>query len=393
MTTLLILLCVILLVIVVLQIGKVSEISSRIRGEEDAQKDSNYWNSRLGVVFMVLFLLATFISAYYYKNFMLGYGPHEAASIHGVRIDYMFNVTLLFTGIVFVATQIILFWFSYKYRQRKNHKAIFMPHNNTLEVLWTIIPALVMTVLVVYGLDVWNEMMADVGTEEEVIEIEATGMQFAWLLRYPGEDGEYGITNFRNISGVNPLGQVWTDKANLDDIHPTNIVLPVDKKVRVKIGSRDVLHSFFLPHFRVKMDAVPGMPTYFVFTPTITTEEYRDRLSKYEEYQRPVNPDDPEGPKLWENFNFELACAELCGKGHFSMRKQVTIVSQEEYEKWLDEQIPYYVSSIKGSDNDPFKGEHKEMNNSEMVQDSTNEIQDTTNESKAIQDSMINKEN
>ncbi len=148
---------------------------------------------------------------------------------------------------------------------------------------------------------------------------------------------------------------MWEDPKNLDDFQPTDIVLPVGKKVRVRILARDVLHSFFLPHFRVKMDAVPGMPTYFVFTPSRTTEEYRKELSKYPEYQIPADPDEPNGPQKWEVFDYELACAELCGAGHFSMRKVVRIVEEDEYEAWLNEQTPYYFSSIRGKDSDPYK--------------------------------------
>jgi cytochrome c oxidase subunit 2 len=105
------------------------------------------------------------------------------------------------------------------------------------------------------------------------------------------------------------------------------------------------------------MDAVPGMPTYFVFTPTKTTEEYRQELSRYAEYQVPVDPNDPESPMLWEQFNYELACAELCGSGHFSMRKLVKIVSQEEYDAWVAEQPSYYLSNVRGTDDDPYKGD------------------------------------
>ncbi len=357
MTALLIILCIILLIVVILQVGKVSEIAGRIRGEEEVQKGTNYWQSRLLLVFMVGFLVTVVLATYYYKNYMLGYGPNAAASAHGARIDAMFNRTLIIVSIVFFATHILLFWFSFRWRDKgkKGQMAKWIPENNTLELLWTIVPALVLTTMVIFGLNAWNDIMADVDDTEDVIQIEATGMQFAWMIRYPGPDGEFGRRNFRNISALNPLGQIWTDSAGLDDFMSTTIVLPVDKEVRVKIGSRDVIHSFFLPQFRVKMDAVPGMPTYFVFTPTRTTKEYRQDLKKYEEYWAPADPEDPSGPKRWEAFNYELACAELCGEGHYSMRMIVKVVSQEEYEDWLLMQSPYYQSTIKGSDIDPYK--------------------------------------
>mgnify|MGYP005844727829 FL=1 len=355
MTFLLSVLCLLLIAVIIVQIGRVTELASKIRGEEEMQYIVNKRQAALSMVFLVLFLIGCVVSAYMYKDWMLGYGPHKAASAHGSSLDSMFNVTLFFTGIVFVITHIALFYFAWKYKGEKGRKALFMPHNNTLEIVWTVTPALVMAFLVIKGLDTWNEVMADVNPDEEYIEIEATGYQFAWTIRYPGPDGQLGAKNYKLISGTNPLGQDWADVKNADDIHADKIVLPVDKKVRVRITARDVLHNFYLPHFRVKMDAVPGMPTYFVFTPTKTTEEYREELSNYPQYQVPADPNEPDGPKMWEAFNYELACAELCGNGHFSMRRIVEIVSQEEYEDWLKQQSSYYIGTIRGTDDDPNK--------------------------------------
>lgn len=365
MTALFVLLCVILIGIIVVQIGKVTELAGKIRGEEEAQERTNRTQAGYSMIFMIVFLLACTVSAIYYKDSMLWYGPNESASAHGGSIDYIFNITLFFTGIVFFITQILLFYFAYKYRARRGSKAEYISHNNRLEVIWTAIPAVVMTFLVVGGLDAWNDVMADVEEGEDFIEIEATGYQFAWHLRYPGPDGKLGARDYKMISATNPLGQVWSDEKNLDDFHPSEIVLPVGKKVRVRITSRDVLHNFYLPHFRVKMDAVPGMPTYFVFTPTTTTEEYRAKLGalddrgepKYPEWHAPLDPEDPEGPTKFEDFNFELACAELCGKGHYAMRRAVRIVSEAEYNNWLSEQQSYYESTIKGTEDDPFASE------------------------------------
>ncbi len=367
MTVLIIAACLALLAVITVQIGRLTELAAKIRGEEEVQLQTNRRSASFGMVFMVLFLVGCVVSAIYYSNYMLGYGPHTSASAHGLKLDWLFNITLFFTGIVFILTQIALFWFAYKYQGTKDGQASFISHDNTLEVIWTAIPAVVMTFLVVSGLDVWNEVMADMPMEakavlvpekdtNEYLEIEATGYQFAWDIRYPGADGKIGKKDFRLIKpGVNSLGQDWTDEKNLDDFMPTEIYLPVGTPVRVRITAKDVLHNFYLPHFRVKMDAIPGIPTYFVFTPEVTTEEYRARLKDTPEYNTP-DPDTPE-KMLWETFEYELACAELCGKSHFSMRRIVKIVSEAEYRKWLGEQTSTYKSTIRGTDEDPFLGQ------------------------------------
>ena len=351
MTTIIVLVCVALLMLVILQIGRVRDLAKQLRGAEEVEARNTTMTGFYLVGFMVLFLIATTGSMYLYKNYMLGYGPHESASEHGGLIDSMMGWTLLVTYIVFILTHVLLFWYAYKYRAQKGRKAEFISHNNTLEIVWTGIPAIVMTFLVIGGLDAWNDIMADVGTDEEILEIEATGWQFAWTLRYPGEDGLLGRKDFRLIDGINSLGQDWNDMKNVDDFHATDLVLPVGQKVRVRITAKDVLHDFYLPQFRVKMDAVPGLPTYFVFTPTKTTKEWRKELSKYPEYQIP-DPDDPE-KQLWETRDFELACAELCGTGHWNMRKTVRIVEMDEYEAWLAEQKSFYMDNIRGTKDDP----------------------------------------
>lgn len=369
MTALIILICLVLITIVIVQVGRVTELASSIRGEEDVQLERNKWNGFMSVAFLIVFLVGCIVSALYYQNWMLGFGPHSAASLHGASLDFLFKLTLFFTGIVFVLTHIALFWFAYLYQGRRGRKSEYISHNDRLEVVWTIVPAVVMALLVIGGLDAWNEVMADVAPDEDHIEIEATGVQFNWLLRYPGEDGKLGSRNYKLISAMNPMGQDWTDANNHDDFHPSEIVLPVNKKVRVRIIAQDVLHNFYLPHFRVKMDAVPGIPTYFVFTPTKTTEEYRKELSQYPEYQVPADAAEPDGPQLWEAFNYELACAELCGKGHFSMKRTVRVVSEAEYKEWLASQSSYYLGNIRNKDEDPLKGQSLKIDT--MMKDTT----------------------
>ena len=336
-----------LLSVIVVQIGKLSDLSAKIKGEEAAEMASNNTQGKILVGFMVFFLVVCFYTAFHYKNEMMPYGPLKSASAHGFDVDWLFNVTLVITAIVFVITHVLLFWFSYKYRMvDPKKKALFYVDDIKLELIWTIIPLIVFLILVSQGISIMNKMFKPLTAEDKYIEIEATGYQFAWDIRYTGKDNKLGNKDFRLIDlATNSIGIDWNDEASLDDIvlgGTDKIVLPKDTTVRVRITAKDVLHSFFLPHFRVKMDAVPGMPTFFTFRPVKTTKEFKEELKKYPEWNTPSDPSDPTGPKRWETFEYELACAELCGKGHYSMRRVVEVVERDEYESWLKEQKAFY---------------------------------------------------
>jgi cytochrome c oxidase subunit 2 len=383
-------LCVILLAVFIVQIGKARELASIVRNDPAEQDEINKFQAGLGMIFMVVFLASCVISFIYYIPTTLGWGPNIAASAHGSEVDYLFNLTLFFTSIVFVLTHIALFWFTWKYKGKQGKIGLYWAHNETLEMVWMIIPSVVMTFLVVGGLQAWNNIMLDLPEnavsvilpekDGEYLEIEATGSQFLWYLRYPGRDGKIGTKYFTQINSSNQVGQTWTDEKNMDDFMTTEIVLPVGKPVRVRITARDVLHNFYIRDMRVKVDAVPGMPTYFNFTPTVTTDSMRRRLSQEPEWQVQDKKDDTK--QRWEVFHYELACAELCGNGHYSMRNLVKIVTEEEYLDWLDKQeggkleevvidstsgeVEYtyvpgsvksqYFSKIHNTDNDPLKG-------------------------------------
>ncbi|MFT4536202.1 MAG: cytochrome c oxidase subunit 2 [Saprospiraceae bacterium] len=359
MTGLIAFLIVGLLAVIVVQIGKVSDLAAKIRGEEEVAQQSNDRTAVWCVIFMIAFLVLGTGSMYYYKDVMLGYGPHASASEHGGLIDGLFHATLIVTFIVFFITHVLLFWYAYKYRSREGNKAQFISHNNTIELVWTVIPAIVLTFLVVKGLVAWNNIMPDLGPEDQFLEIEATGYQFGWDIRHPGNDGKLGTKDYRLIRpGVNTLGIDWSDDKSMDDILLQDVIyLPVDTTVRVRITSKDVLHNFYLPHFRVKMDAIPGLPTYFIFKPTTTTEEYRQQLREYPEWNEPYDITDPESVPRWKAFEYELACAELCGTGHYSMRRILKIVSKEEYNDWLMGLESTYMTTVRGTDNDPRKGQ------------------------------------
>ena len=332
MSGFLIILIIVLLLFVILQISKATELLGVLRGEEE-ELESNRRNAFLLLITGLGTLVYTIVSIFVFKDRFLP----VAASEQGVWIDGLIRTTFLFTGIVFVITQVILFVFVYKYQFRKGKRAYFFPHNNSFEIVWTLVPAIVLTILVVSGLNKWNKIFSP--APEDAVVIEATAQQFKWNIRYPGKDKALGPRDFTLVNSSNELGINWNMKSSHDDFIADSIVLPVNTPVLVKIGALDVLHNFNLPHFRMKLDAVPGIPTEFWFRPTITTDS-----------MRLITED--------ANFNYELACAELCGTGHWNMRKLVKIVSKEKYEEWFNEQESYYELVVaptlasKNSDNE-----------------------------------------
>ena len=200
------------------------------------------------------------------------------------------------TVVAFMIISVIMFVFIYQYQYREGQKAKYFPDNHYLELAWTIIPAIVLAVLIFTGLRAWNDITAPASKDAELVEV--IGQQFAWTARYPGvKDNALGKVNYKLIDNIgNEFGLDLTDKNSFDDFKSLELHLPVDKEILLKIRAKDVLHSVFLPHFRVKMDAVPGMPTQFKFKVTKTTQQMRDELG---------NP----------NFNYEMACTEICGRG------------------------------------------------------------------------------
>ncbi len=288
---------------------------------------ANNINGILMLLFLIFFGGWAWISAYNSFDDM----NLPVASDHGITTDTLFWWTMGITGLAFIVTQVLLFTFSFRYRSRPGHKATFYPDNSRLEMIWTIVPAVVMAALVFYGLHVWTNITSEAPEDAEVVEV--MGMQFAWRVRYPGADGKLGKYDYRKIDAANMFGMDMSDKNAYDDFTPREIHLPKGKPVLFKIRARDVLHSAYAPHFRMKMDAVPGMPTQFWFVPNKTTAEMREETG---------NPD----------FNYEMACAEICGSGHFTMRLVIVVDEPDEYEKWKKEQKswlsknPEYMSQV-----------------------------------------------
>lgn len=303
--------------------------------KESKGKSVGLSNKVNAVLFPLLFIAGT-AATFWYSGIAAPYFLPEPASVHGEATDTMFWIALAVTGFAFFATNLLLFLFSYRYRYNEKRKAMFYPDNHKLEIIWTIIPAVVMAVLVIYGWMEWSTITDD--EPEGSLPIEIMGKQFNWQVRYPGSDKELGSYDYLKIDATNSMGVDFSDPRSLDDFMPREIHMPKGENVVLKIRSRDVLHSVFLPHFRVKMDAVPGMPTKFWFTPTISTAEMREKLSKEPAWQE-IDPKTKE-PK-WKNFNYELACTEVCGNSHFAMRLLVVVDEPEDFQKWYESQEPW----------------------------------------------------
>jgi cytochrome c oxidase subunit II len=317
--------------IVVFQIAKASEYVAILRGEEKTRKESNRINGFLLLAFLVLGLFGVWYCNERLKGKILG----APASDHGERIDTMIWITLGITFVVFVITQILLFWFSFKYQERENQKSYYYPHNNKLELIWTVIPAITLTVLVGFGLYYWFQITGEAPADAMVVEV--TGSQFKWEFRYPGKDGKLGRKDFRQINETkgNPLGQVWSDPNNHDDIYVSGqpLHLVVNKPVKIIITSKDVIHDFGLAHFRMKMDAVPGTPTTMWFTPKYTSREMKQ--------------------KYGDDFEYEISCDQMCGRGHFSMRGTIVVESQGEFRAWMAQQKPQYATLTESGPSTP----------------------------------------
>ena len=277
---------------------------------------SNRVNALLMLVFMVVGGGLFFWS--FSENFSKMNPP--VASVHGHAMERMFWTTMTVIGIAFVLTHVLLFVYSYKYQHKEGRRAYFFSHNNKIEVIWTIIPAIVMAALIFSGWKAWTRITGPAPKDSVVVEM--MGKQYNWLVRYPGRDEKLGVINYRLIDAVNEFGFDFNDKSGLDDFTAGEVHVPKGHPVLIKIRARDVLHAVYAPHFRVQMYAVPGMPTRFWFTPTTTTDEMRAKLG---------NP----------KFNYEIACNQICGRGHFAMKINIIVDEPEDYVAWVAAQKPF----------------------------------------------------
>ncbi|MGB2134384.1 MAG: cytochrome c oxidase subunit II [Flavobacteriales bacterium] len=484
---LLILLVVVLGLVAAVQLSKVYQLSISLRGkrEEDISEADNRLNGGAFLAFMAVFYASFIYLLVYYGS----YGTPPATE-HGVAVDQLmnFNMAIIFT--VFFIVNTLLFWFAAKYYHRANRKARFFAHDNRLELVWTVIPSIVLAVIIAFGLRTWNQMTGEAA--DDALRVELYSKQFDWTARYPGNDGEFGLANYNLITPMNALGIVTADgiaealeeiegkiakveqeisyekghllaerealvaklagddhghgghghddhgdhghddhadhdghdhdghghddhadhghddgalkavleariheidamlasdkvtiltdaayeakedklyrlqrhrqriqeirefdfdgnlsawEAGMDDrIVKGEFHLPVGQEVEFVFRSRDVIHSAYMPAFRAQMNTVPGVPTRFKMTPTITTDSMRTVLN------------DPE-------FDYVLLCNKVCGAAHFNMQMKVIVETEEQYAAWLAEQDEFLVKE--GSD-------EPEMEQAVTTEESTN---------------------
>lgn len=316
MITKLIILIIVLGVFAFWKLMGVYQLSQRLKGDSDetATEDDNRKMARGFMLFFIGYFVFVAWQMYAWGDRML----NISASVHGEKTDWLMNVNFILIFIPFIITHIFLAYFAYKYYGKKNGKATFYAHNNKLEMIWTIIPAIVLTFIIGYGLKTWNEIVSP--APEGAIQIELYAQQFSWTARYGGADNKLGDTDFRLIEGANELGVDMKDNASGDDkLAKGEFHIPVGKPVDFKIRSRDVIHSAYMPHFRAQMNAVPGMVTTFHMVPTITTAEMKKKMKN-------------------DKFEYVLLCAKICGASHWNMQMNIVVDTPEDYAKWLKEQ-------------------------------------------------------
>tara|TARA_B100000768_G_scaffold93562_1_gene87491 strand:- start:2689 stop:3909 length:1221 start_codon:yes stop_codon:yes gene_type:complete len=379
MFSLLVLITIVLGVVAAVQLSKVYQLAAKLRNhrEEDISLADNKMNAWLMLIWMFVF----FAGVIYFYVVYGDYLP-VSASAHGNDIDMLFMVNVVIITIVFFLVHLFLFYYSWKYYYREDRKAFFFAHSTKLEMIWTIIPSIVLAFIIIFGLRIWNDI-TDVVASENPVRLEVYAKQFDWTIRYPGADNELGFSNYNLISGTNPLGiasdeliigkiaeldeeisgiekklkeegdflppsqlealedkiyRLQRHKLRINDVSTSReassgefkagkddklvkgeLHLPLGREVEFVFNSRDVIHSAFMPHFRAQMNAVPGIPTRFKMTPTITTDSMR------------VMEDNP-------NFDYILLCNKVCGASHNNMAVKVIIESEEEYQAWLEEQ-------------------------------------------------------
>ncbi len=342
MTSLLVIIVLFLLSIALWQLTKIFDLTQVGSAADDSGVATDNDNKVQGYL-MFGFLAFIYVFTIYGLIKWGGLVLHTPASAHGGEVDTLMNITWVLIFIVQTVTQALLHFFAFKYKGNKDQKALYYADNNKLEVIWSVIPAIVLAGLILYGLYAWSNIMF-VDKDEEVIEIELYAQQFKWTARYSGEDNVLGKANVRYIEGINTLGIDVADPNAQDDKVVTELHIPKGKKIHFKIRSQDVLHSAYMPHFRAQMNCVPGMVTEFAFTPIYTTAEMRD-LPFMQEKVANINAIRTKkstelvakGQTALDPYSFDylLLCNKICGSSHYNMQMKIVVDTPEEYKKWV----------------------------------------------------------
>ncbi len=364
---------IVLTVLTAARLLNVIQAAATLRGQKahEVSESDNQLNAFIWLLYLVGLLgMFVYLTVKYYNDQFVP----QAASAHGEEVDSLLNLNFIVISIAFVITQVLLIWFSWKYRYNKARRATHYAHNNNLELIWTLVPAVVMAVLVLKGLIVWSHITDD---DEGAINLELYARQFDWTARYSGADNALGKANYTMINNDNILGllsaetimeqmtllrrdstvtdssivngflpeeKLGKEKTRLrriihqirtiagfryeyetgaetfastydDVIVRDTIYLPVNRPIKLTMRSQDVIHSAYMPHFRVHMYCVPGTETYFNFTPIITSEEMKEKLN------------DPD-------FEYRLYCNNICGATHFNMMLPIRVIDGEAYDTW-----------------------------------------------------------
>lgn len=382
MTKLLILIVVVLGILAVAQLARVYELTSKLRGkrEEDISAGDNRFNGRMMWLFAVAYFGFFLWLVVEYKDKMLPI----AASEHGAETDWLMNFNWAILLIAFVITNVLLFWFAGKYLYSKDRRAFWQPHNNKLELIWTVIPAAVLAVIIIYGLRTWSGITAPAGPEAELVELYAR--QFDWTARYPGADGGLGATDFRLINGTNPLGIVTRESvatriaeldqeirtgdsllahAILSDTRTEELTESVERMRRNKTriinlrslmeqdiaekgeasaylhGADDiVIKEFHLPVHKeaeilirsqdvIHSAYLPHLRAQMNAVPGMTTRMKLVPTITTDSMRTAVMKD--------ESFDFILLCNKICGASHYNMQMPLVVTTPDEYAAWMKE--------------------------------------------------------
>lgn len=292
-------------------------------------------------------------------------GLHPQASLHAGQIDQIIVWMHYLMFVLFIGWGSFFVYTLFRFRQSKSTKADYHGVKSHLSTYIEVAVAIFEVVLLVgFSIPFWSEAVASLPPEKESLVVRVVAEQFAWNYHYAGPDGKFGKVDLKHMDRTsNPLGIDPQDENGKDDVTTINqLMLPKDKKVILKISSKDVIHSFGAPHMRVKQDAIPGMEVPIWFVPTVTTQEMRTKLNqecladakndtdklgcecRYTETPDKNRCKDDQGNAI-PQFEYEVACSQLCGIGHSKMWSALNVLPQSEFDQWLQKQVEAKASA------------------------------------------------